>query len=188
MEPGYRLIRSRRKTISVEITEDAQVVVRAPKWSPLYEIEAFVEKNSNWIDSHLKKAKERRGKAALAGMISADEWEVLKREAMAIIPVKVWQYAIILGVDYGRVSIGNQKTLWGSCSAKGNLSFNRLLMKTPENIQNYVVVHELCHRLEMNHSKAFWAHVAKLIPDYKQCRKWLREEGTILMQSARCMQ
>ncbi len=188
MGPEYRLIRSRRKTISVEITEDAAVIVRAPKWSPLYEINSFVDKNRDWIDKHLKKALDRRDRAEAAPPMDKNEWEMLRLDAMATIPVKVWRYAILLGVDYGRVTIGNQKTLWGSCSAKGNLSFNRLLMKMPENIQDYVVVHELCHRLEMNHSKAFWEHVAKVIPDYKKCRKYLREEGALIMQSARNMQ
>ena len=86
-----------------------------------------------------------------------------------------------VGVTYGRITIRNQRTRWGSCSAKGNLNFNCLLMKAPPEVLDYVVVHELCHRLEMNHSPRFWAQVERVLPDYKVSRKWLREHGNELM-------
>ena len=75
------------------------------------------------------------------------------------------------------ITIRNQKTRWGSCSSKGNLNFNCLLMLTPPEVIDYVVVHELCHRKEMNHSGAFWAEVEKVLPDYKEQVKWLKENG-----------
>ncbi|MDE6567167.1 MAG: M48 family metallopeptidase, partial [Lachnospiraceae bacterium] len=91
-------------------------------------------------------------------------------------------YARQIGVDYGRITIRNQKTRWGSCSGKGNLNFNCLLMLAPAEIQDYVVVHELCHRREMNHSPRFWAEVAKIMPDYQERRKWLKEHGQEIMR------
>jgi predicted metal-dependent hydrolase len=85
-------------------------------------------------------------------------------------------------VTYGRITVRNQRTRWGSCSSKGNLNFNCLLMLAPPDILDYVVVHELCHRKEMNHSPKFWAEVAKVIPDYKERQKWLRTEGSNIMR------
>ena len=183
MAIDYRLIRSRRRTISVEITEDLEVLVRAPKWVPKYEIEAFVNRNTDWIMKHMAKVRRRKEEERKADPISPQELEMLRIEARYVIPGKVRHFADLLGVTYGRVSIRNQKTLWGSCTAKGNISFNCLLMKTPEHIQDYVIVHELCHIKELNHSPAFWKYVEAIIPDYRKCRKWLKEEGAVLIAS-----
>ncbi len=86
-----------------------------------------------------------------------------------------------MGVSYGRITIRSQRTRWGSCSSKGNLNFNCLLLLCPEAVQDYVVVHELCHRKELNHSPKFWAEVERICPDYKTHRKWLKENGSSLI-------
>jgi len=86
-----------------------------------------------------------------------------------------------VGVDYGRITIRSQRTRWGSCSAKGNLNFNCLLMLCPEEVRDYVVIHELCHRKELNHSPKFWAEVEKVCPDHARQRKWLKENGGSLI-------
>lgn len=99
----------------------------------------------------------------------------LKKLAKKYIPDRVAYYAALIPVSYGRIAIRCQKTRWGSCSQKGNLNFNCLLMKLPPEIIDYVVVHELCHRLQMNHSRLFWTEVEKVLPDYKKRRKWLKE-------------
>ena len=91
-------------------------------------------------------------------------------------------FAKQIGATYGRITIRNQKTRWGSCSSKGNLNFNCLLMLAPSEVIDYVVVHELCHRKEMNHSKAFWSEVEKVLPDYKAHVKWLKDEGGNIMR------
>ena len=101
-----------------------------------------------------------------------------------MIPQSLALYAPLVGVDYGRVTLRMQKTRWGSCSPQGNLNFNILLMLAPAQVLDYVVVHELCHRLEMNHSPAFWAQVERVLPDYRQRRKWLKDFGGSLMLRA----
>ena len=104
-----------------------------------------------------------------------------KRRAAKVIPGRVQYFAPLVGVDYGRISIRSQKTRWGSCSTAGNLNFNCLLLLAPPEVLDYVVVHELCHRKEMNHSPRFWAEVGRVLPDYKASKKWLRENGNRLM-------
>ena len=84
-------------------------------------------------------------------------------------------------MTYGRITIRNQRSRWGSCSSQGNLNFNCLLMLSPPEVIDYVVAHELCHRKEMNHSPKFWAEVERVMPDYKQRQKWLKDNGTAIM-------
>ena len=94
-------------------------------------------------------------------------------------------YAPLIGVEYGRVTVRRQKSKWGSCSAQGNLNFNCLLMLAPEEVLDYVVVHELCHRKHMDHSKEFWAEVRRVMPDHEKQKKWLKENGAVLMRRIR---
>jgi predicted metal-dependent hydrolase len=86
-----------------------------------------------------------------------------------------------MGISYGRITVRSQHTRWGSCSAKGNLNFNCLLMLVPQEVLDYVVVHELCHRKELNHSARFWAQVERILPDYRIHRKWLKDHGSALI-------
>ena len=113
--------------------------------------------------------------------MTLDKIKALADQALKIIPARVEYFARIIGVTYGNITIRNQKTRWGSCSSKGNLNFNCLLMLAPPEVLDYVVVHELCHRKQMNHSKEFWAEVEKAFPDYKKSIKWLKEEGSQIM-------
>jgi predicted metal-dependent hydrolase len=114
--------------------------------------------------------------------LKMDEIRALADRALKVIPERAAHFAPLVGVQYGRITIRNQKTRWGSCSSKGNLNFNCLLMLAPPEVLDYVIVHELCHRKEMNHSPRFWSEVAKVIPDYKKHEKWLKTEGTRLMR------
>ena len=98
-----------------------------------------------------------------------------------MLEARVAHFAPLAGVSWGKITIRTQRSRWGSCSAQGNLSFNALLLLTPPEVLDYVVVHELCHRKEMNHSPRFWAEVEKLVPDWKARRLWLRHSGGALM-------
>ena len=95
---------------------------------------------------------------------------------------RVDKFVPIAGVTCGRITIRAQKSRWGSCSAKGNLNFNCLLMLCPEEVRDYVVVHELCHRKELNHSNRFWNEVRQLLPSYDSARKWLKTNGVSLIR------
>ena len=113
--------------------------------------------------------------------LSQAEIDELKARAAEVIPARVSYYAQIVGVEYGRITIRCQKTRWGSCSSKGNLNFNCLLMLAPPEVLDSVVVHELCHLKVMNHSQAFYDEVLRAYPNYKQDHQWLKEHGGELM-------
>ena len=179
------VIRSKRKTLAIEIRPDMRVVVRAPEKIPQNEIMKFVEEKQNWIKKHLVqmyfKAEENKKQKKEPALTNADI-EKLCQKALSVIPDKVKYYAEIMGVTYGRITIRNQKTRWGSCSSKGNLNCNCLLMLMPDKVLDYVVVHELCHLKQMNHSKKFWKEVERYMPDYPNYKKWLNENGGALIE------
>ena len=169
---NYEIIRSSRKTLALEITRDGQLKVRAPYKVSRKEIQNFVKSKESWIFKHLKRIEET--KAEQPEPLSSEEIEKLVQKALQVLPEKVEHYARIIGVTYGRITIRNQKTRWGSWS-KGNLNFNCQLMRLPEELQDYVVVHELCHRKEMNHSSDFWKEVEYIMPDYQERRARLKQ-------------
>lgn len=100
-----------------------------------------------------------------------------EKEAHVFIPKRVRHYSHLLGESFGRIAIKDQKSRWGSCSSARNLNFNKRLMMAPIEVLDYVVVHELCHLKQMNHSEKFWSEVEKILPDYKERKKWLDENG-----------
>ncbi len=171
----YTVVRTARKTIAIQITPNGRVVVRAPKHMTGEAVRKFVESKRPWIEKHLAE----RG-PGLPPFTEAER-EALVRKAKEIIPRRVAHFAPLVGVDHGRITIRSQRSRWGSCSGKGNLNFNCLLVLAPGTVLDYVVVHELCHRKEMNHSAAFWAEVARVLPDYRERRAWLKENGNALI-------
>jgi len=179
----YQLIRSKRKTLAVQIKPDGSVIVRAPLRLPQRDIDRFLREKSAWIESHRAKILRERQKEKTNPIPSLTDEQLrrLKRRAAVAIPERLEYFAPLVGVDYGRVTIRSQKTRWGSCSAKGDLNFNCLLLLMPPSVLDYVVVHELCHRKQMNHSPRFWAEVERVIPDYKAAQKWLKDNGRSLL-------
>lgn len=174
--PDYRIIRTRRKTIGLEISPDLQITVRAPYHLSDVRIREFVESKQTWILKHLAIMQDRQAHDPIpAGVISDKELRHMTKEARIIIPERVKYFAKIIGVTYGQITIRHQKTRWGSCSSSGNLNFNCMLMATSPELIDYVVVHELCHRKQMNHSPLFWKEVEEILPDYRNLRSRLRE-------------
>ena len=171
----YELKRSKRKTISVEISRDARIIVRAPLRMSIRDIEAFLNSKQGWIEKHLSSLKQKL--VEMPAILTDDERKDLVKQAKIDIPRRVYFYATLMGVEYGKIAIRTQKTRFGSCSSKKNLNFNLVIMLMPDEIRDYVIVHELAHLKEMNHSPCFWSEVEKIIPDYKQKRKWLQDNG-----------
>lgn len=169
----YTLIRSSRKTMAIQITPGGDVILRCPNRLPKREAEAFLASKEPWIRAHLEKLARQTPQPTL----SEGEIRSLTEAAREDLSARAARLAPLVGVRYGRITIRSQKTRWGSCSAKGNLNFNCLLMLCPEEVRDYVVIHELCHRLELNHSPRFWAEVETHCPDHARHRAWLKENG-----------
>ena len=173
--------KSKRKTIQIEINENLDIIVRAPNRMSKSSIQRFIDDHSEWIDKHMELMRKKLSEEKNVRKLSLIEFNELVNSARTVIPARVRYYAELIGVDYGRVTVRNQKTRWGSCSTKGNLNFNVALMRAPIEVLDYVVVHELCHRIEMNHSKRFWSEVERVMPDYRVHRKWLKDNGGKLL-------
>lgn len=181
--PDYvRVLRSSRRTVAIQIAPDGAVIVRAPQRMAAREIARFVAEHDSWIQKH--RALRLAAAESAGDKLSDEEIRAMKKRARELILPRVEHYASLLGVSYGRVSIRCQKSRWGSCSSKGDLSFNCLLAECPAEVLDSVVVHELCHRIEMNHSGKFYAHVYRVFPQYDSCHRWLKQNGGTLMARA----
>lgn len=208
--------RSRRKTIGIYITKDAQVEVRLPLRCPRKEAERFIEEKQPWIDSNLARARERLEKKRTfrlkegSAILVEGNWCRLKfganarfdektltlpattetvktelinwyrRRAKERLTERLSHYEAISGWNAQGVRITAAKTRWGSCSGKNRLCFSWRLILAPPEALDYVVVHELAHTVEHNHSPRFWRLVASVLPDYKQRQQLLRQTEQIL--------
>lgn len=170
----YELIRSDRKTISLQVKPDGRVIVRAPQRLAKYRVVRFVKDHEDWILKQQKKVEDYR---ETRHVITDEERRDGVQKALKIFPERTAYFAARMGVNYGRITIREQKTRWGSCSSAGNLNFNWRLVLMPPEILDYVVVHELAHRKEMNHSSKFWAIVEQEMPDYQERKQRLKELG-----------
>lgn len=167
----YTLIRSGRRTLSVEVTREGQVVVRAPMRCSHAAVESFVAKHQGWIEKNVEKQRLRREayheptEAEMKAMI-----ERAKRE----LPQRVARYAAIMGVEPTGITITGAQKRFGSCSGKNRICFSWRLMDYPDEAIDYVVVHELAHIVHKNHGQAFYALIESILPDYRQRVKLLK--------------
>ena len=166
----YNTVFSNRRSISLSI-KNGELTVRAPLGTNEKRIAELVEKHEKWIEKHLLKSIEREEKFESLSKEAVNE---LKRNAKEYFFAKTEEFSKIMNLKYGRITITSAKTRFGSCSSKGNICFSYRLMLYPETAREYVVVHELCHLVYMNHSSAFYGLLAKYLPDYKERRRRLK--------------
>lgn len=172
MEFPYQIIKSNRTTIAIQVKPDGEVVVRCPRRMRTEDARAFVETKTAWIEKQLGKVERQK-----VVRLSQQEIKHLREQTRKVVTDRVKYYAPIVGVTYNQIAIRVQHTRWGSCSSKGNLNFNCLLALVPFEVLDYIVVHELCHRKELNHSDKFWREVERILPDYKKQQRWLKDNG-----------
>lgn len=173
--PPYKIIRSQRRTLALQLLPDGTLLIRCPQKMPEQEALRFVKEKQDWIQKHMDRLPPPQPP------LTQQQLYELARQAQTDLPPRLEKYAAALQVRFGKVTIRAQHSLWGSCSSKGNLSYNCLIMLMPEEVRDYIVVHELCHLLEFNHSKRFWALVESVIPNYRQHLAWLKENGSSLL-------
>lgn len=176
------LVRSSRKTLAVQIRADGTVIARAPLRMPKDRILYFLSEKASWIRMQQGRMQERENMRQQARIhLDAAQEKELRERAKSVLAQRTAYFARQVGVTYGRITVRDQKTRWGSCSQTGNLNFNFRLILAPPEVLDYVVVHELCHRRQMNHSTQFWQEVAQVLPDYRKRKAWLTENGWRLM-------
>ena len=177
----YTVVRSDRKKIKLELSQKG-LVVKAPYAATDEQIAQIVKEHAEWIAEHTVMIEEAQRSRPPMEKLTMDEIRELADKALKVIPERVAYYAPLVGVTYTRITIRNQRTRWGSCSSQGSLNLNCLLMLMPPEVMDSVIVHELCHRKEPNHSDRFYAEVLRVFPEYRKCEKWLKEHGPALMR------
>ena len=172
MSFSYTVRRSKRRTLSLRVSPEAEIFVYAPLRATDEDVEAFIRRHEEWLKKALSRVNARIEKYPEP---TKEELMLLKKEARRVIPPLVNHYAALLGVTPTSIRINAARTRHGSCNAKGGLNFSCRVMRFPMEAVEYVVVHELAHIREMNHSKAFYAVVEGVLPDYKRRRAFLKE-------------
>ena len=168
----YKIIRSKRKTISIEIKKDKTVTVRAPLRATDEYIDKVVKSKKSWIEKHLESISEY----APEPILTPKQIEAFIAEAHQKLPEKVRYYSMLMKVVPTKITVTGARTRFGSCSGKNSICFSYHLMRYPDKAIDYVVVHELAHRAEMNHSPRFYSIVERYLPDYRERRALLKDK------------
>ncbi|MDF2614703.1 MAG: family metallopeptidase [Clostridia bacterium] len=217
---GYHITRQNRKTIAIHVDEEANVIIKVPKYLTLSEVNQFVKKNESWIKNRvhqqmvMKQNNDWRmtkkilylgeyinilikpcvyyktqvilanGQLIVEPAVGSTDKDVgqlienfYKKEAKEILTVMTQQYASLLRVKYNKITVRKQKTRWGSCSSKGNLSYNIKILCASREMIEYIVLHEVMHLKYFNHGKDFWKSIAEIMPDYKERMNYFKQFG-----------
>lgn len=174
----FCLVRSKRRTLALQVKPDGSLVVRAPHAARVSAIDEFVRKNGDWIRKTSQAVCER-AKLRPPKLLPHIE-RGYKEKAFSIFHERCRLYSVRIGVSYKNLALSNAKGRWGSCSAMGRLRLNWRLVMAPLEVIDYVIVHELAHLKELNHSQRFWAVVETALPSYRREKKWLKENALLL--------
>lgn len=180
------VVRSKRKSYGIVVDEEGRVTARIPMRGSMTVAKNLILEKSDWIFEKValqmsrKQQRDGQNESSYTPQQRAGLEKRYREAAKEYFTKRADYYASLLGATYERIRIAEQKTRWGSCSSKGTLSFNWKLMLAPPKVLDYVVIHEVCHLKEMNHSPRFWKLVEEFMPDYKEYRKWLKENGNTL--------
>lgn len=178
-DPPTRLVRHRRaRRYILRVLDDGSLKVTLPRWGSKREALQFVEANQGWIDAQ-RLRRQQRPRMAPA------ECAAHRQRALEELPPQLLALAATHKIPVERVSVRNQRSRWGSCSSRGAITLNWRLALVPDFVREYVMLHELMHRREMNHSARFWRLVAAVCPRLIEARRWLRGEGQQLFQETR---
>lgn len=169
----YKRVECRGKTLSLHIDETLQVVVRAPRWVPKAEVDRFVRAHESWIQKATERQRRRNEQEA---QLTEKRITELKALAKAELPRRTAYFAKIMGVTPTSVKITSAKKRFGSCSGQNGICYSWRLMLYPSEAIDYVVVHELAHIRQKNHSPAFYREIEKILPDYKARAKLLKDK------------
>jgi len=161
--------RSRR--FWLRIYPDGRVCVTVPRRASIDEATSFLQTHLEWVCKKLMWIEKRESNMQT---LPSASYASTKEQARELVQQKIEQYGPLYNVNVKRMTIKNQKSKWGSCSRRGNLNFNYRIVFLSETLIDYLIVHELCHLKEFNHSKKFWNLVSQTIPNYRECRKELR--------------
>ena len=161
----------------LRVLDDGTLRVTLPRWGSQREALAFVETSQAWID------RQRQVRSARPAVVHPDE-PALRQRALKTLPPTLKVLANTHGITVTRISIRNQSSRWGACSAAGAITLNWRLILVPDFVREYVMLHELMHRRELNHSERFWRHVRAVCPRHVEARQWLVTEGQRLFTGA----
>lgn len=167
----------RSRSIKIAIHTDGRVALSTPPRISVRTVEQFLLSKSDWVLAQLDRVS--ASPRAQAPKHTATEIKRFRLQARELAESRIAKFNMHYGFVFHRVSIRNQRTRWGSCSKTGNLNFNYRIALLPPHLVDYIVVHELCHLREFNHSPAFWARVAQCIPDFRECKRQLRAIGLL---------
>lgn len=168
----YTVIRSKRKTVALQINSDGELIIRAPMRFSERKIKKLIEEHRSWIEKKTKECLERKVNHP---SLTDEEIVELKKQARELLPKLTEEYAEKMGVEYGSVKITSAQKRFGSCSGKNNICYSYILMQYPIEAIEYVVVHELAHTVHHDHSRDFYNFIANYMPDYKQREKLLKK-------------
>ena len=162
--------KSFRKTIALTV-KNWVVIVKAPYFFTKKSLNLFIDKHIDWINKRLEDETK--------SIIDQSKIDEYKEKAKEYIPIRTEEIAENSWLRFNAIKITSAKTRWGSCTSKKNLNFSYRLILCPEKVIDYVISHELAHLTHMNHSKDFWWEVERIMPDYKEHKKWLRDNASI---------